>query len=125
MHADGVLRDRHQHFGDIGIELEAGRDVDGLVQLDRIGGVVADLRIGQIEAQEVDRLLAAEVDDPHAVPFRELAQEMIVARLVDFVAQDGPRDVEGGGKLFLPSRFRAAAILLTALARIFAAIFLT
>jgi hypothetical protein len=61
--ADGVFDHRHEYVRDIRVKLESLGDIDGAIQLDRIGIVVAVFGVGEIEGEEVDRLLAANVDD--------------------------------------------------------------
>src|SRR5258708_40317893 len=62
MATNGVLYDRHENFRDIRIELETFRHIDRPVQLDRVGIVVADFRIGQIERKEIDGLLSTDIN---------------------------------------------------------------
>src|SRR4051812_12784606 len=67
----GVLDDRHQDLRNVRIELEPLGDVDRTVQLDRVGVVVADFSIKEVEGEEVDRLLPADVNDPEVSALRD------------------------------------------------------
>jgi hypothetical protein len=62
--SDGVFDHRHQHFRHVGVESEAFGYVDRTIQFDGVRVVVPDFRIGEVESEEIDGLLATDVDDP-------------------------------------------------------------
>src|SRR5262249_28135205 len=61
--AAGVLDDGAQRIPAVGIEHGALVDEDVALQLDGVHRAVAVARIGRVVTQEVDRLLAVQVDD--------------------------------------------------------------
>src|SRR5262249_36298387 len=61
--AAGVPDDREQLAGHVRVDAVAGREEDRLRVLHGVRGVVALLGISRVVAEEVDRLLALEVDD--------------------------------------------------------------
>jgi hypothetical protein len=61
--AELVLDDREDRPGNVGIELVALGQEDAAGGLERVGSMVALLRIVGVVAEEIHRLLAFEVDD--------------------------------------------------------------
>jgi hypothetical protein len=60
----GIGDDRKQRSAAIRVKYSAVADIDVALNFDRIGGAVAVGRIGSIEAQEIECLLAFQIDKP-------------------------------------------------------------
>ena len=71
--AAGVLHDREEPPPHVRIDAVAPREEDRPRVLHRVGGVVAFLGIGRVVAEEVDGLLALEVDDAQHLARRDHA----------------------------------------------------
>jgi hypothetical protein len=59
-----IFDDRKQRVAEIGIQNRALVDEQFALDLDRVGRAIAIGRIRRVVAQEVDRLLALEIDQP-------------------------------------------------------------
>jgi hypothetical protein len=87
----------HQDLAEIGNQLEAFADIDGAVDLNGVGGVVTILVVGRVVDEEIDCLLALEIDNAQVIALGELAAEG--AGLDDAIGKGRARKLQGFAEL--------------------------